>query len=103
MILLGKPITAKGSQKFCFIYKVVESDKLLWECLNLAEMLCEESPLTLSLAMEAVLRGRRGRDVCLKEGLALEADLGPLAYNTNDGKEALVAFVEKRKLNFTGI
>lgn len=99
MILLGKPITAEEAQKFGLIYKVVESDKLLWECLNMAEMLCEKSPLTLSLAMEAVLRGR---DVCLKEGLALEADLGTLAYNTNDGKEGLAAFVEKRKPNFTG-
>lgn len=99
MILLGAPIKAEEAERIGLIYKVVEKDRLMDECLNLATKLCEKSPLTLSLAMEAVLRGR---DVPLWEGLALEADLGTLAYNTEDGQEGLAAFLEKRKPRFKG-
>jgi enoyl-CoA hydratase/carnithine racemase len=77
----------------------VEQERLIDECLTLAGRLCKKSPLTISLAMEAVLRGR---DVPLGEGLALEADPGTLAFNTEDGEEGLTAFLEKRKPKFKG-
>lgn len=99
MILLGSYITADEGERIGLIYKVVEQEKLMDECLNLADKLCKKSPLTISLAMEAVLRGR---DVSLKDGLALEADLGTLAFNIEDGKEGLRAFLEKRKPEFKG-
>jgi enoyl-CoA hydratase/carnithine racemase len=99
MILLGTPIRAEDAERLGLVSKVVERESLLDECLSLARSLCEKSPLTLSLAMETILRGR---DVPLREGLVLEADLGTLAYNTEDGREGLAAFLEKRKPNFKG-
>jgi len=99
MVLTGKPIKADEALQFGLVSKVVEQEKLMDECLSLAGQLCKKSPLTLSLAMEAVLRGR---DVTMKEGLILEADLGTIAYNTEDGKEGLAAFVEKREPKFEG-
>ncbi len=99
MVLTGRPIHAEEALQLGLVYNVVGQEKLLDECLGLADQLCEKSPLTISLAMEAVLRGR---DVPLKEGLVLEADLGTIAYNTEDGQEGLAAFVEKRKPDFRG-
>lgn len=99
MILTGKPIKAEEALQSGLIYKVEPQEKLMDGCLSLADQLCKHSPLTLSLAMESVLRGR---DVPLKEGLALEADLGTIAYNTEDAREGLAAFVEKRKPKFEG-
>jgi len=99
MILLGASITAEEAERLGLVYRVVEQEKLLDECMELAHRLCEKSPLTLSLAMEAILRGR---DVPIKEGLALEADLGTFALNTEDSEEGLTAFTDKRKPNFKG-
>ena len=99
MILTGKPIKAEEALQFGLLYKMTAQEKLMDECLSLADQLCKYSPLTISLAMESVLRGR---DVPLKEGLILEADLGTIAYNTEDGREGLAAFVEKRKPKFKG-
>ncbi|MGD8521598.1 MAG: enoyl-CoA hydratase-related protein [Desulfobacterales bacterium] len=99
MILTGKPIKAEEALQFGLLYKMTAQEKLMDECLSLADQLCQYSPLTISLAMESVLRGR---DVPLKEGLTLEADLGTIAYNTEDGREGLAAFVEKRKPEFKG-
>lgn len=99
MVLTGKPIKAEEALQLGLVYKLVEQEELMDECLSLAEQLCKKSPLTISLAMEAVLRGR---DVPLREGLVLEADLGTIAYNTEDGREGLAAFVEKREPKFKG-
>ncbi len=99
MILTGKPIKAEEAFRLGLVYKVVEPEKLMDECLSLAEELCEKSPLAIALAIEAVLRGR---DVPLQEGLILEADLGTIAYHTEDGREGLAAFMEKRKPKFEG-
>ena len=99
MVLLGSSMTAQEGERLGLIYKVVDQDKLMDECLKLADELCKKSPLTISLAMEAVLRGR---DVALKDGLALEADLGTIAFNTEDCKEGLTAFLEKREPKFKG-
>lgn len=99
MILLGTPITAEEAERFGLIYKVVEQERLINECLTLADSLCKKSPLTISLDMEAVLRGR---ELQLREGLALEADLGTMAFNTEDSQEGLTAFLEKREPRFKG-
>lgn len=99
MILLGKPLKAEDAERFGLVHKVTEQEKLLDTCMELAEELCKKSPLTIKLCMEAILRGR---DTTLSEGLILEADLGTIAYNTQDGEEGLTAFMEKRKPNFTG-
>ena len=99
MILLGTPIKAEEAERLGLVHRVVEQEKLMDECLSLADSLCKKSPLTIAFAMEAILRGR---DVPLKDGLALEADLGTLAYNTEDGREGLAAFIEKREPEFKG-
>ena len=99
MILLGTRITAEDAEKMGLVHKVVEQERLMTACLELADQLCKKSPLTLSLAMEAVLRGR---DLSLNEGLAVEADLGTLALSTEDSEEGLTAFMEKREPKFKG-
>jgi enoyl-CoA hydratase len=99
MILLGKPIKAEEAERLGLLYRIVDQEQLMEECLRLAQALCQKSGLTLSLAMEAVYRGR---DAALRDGLNVEADLGTIAYNTEDGREGLAAFVEKRDPQFKG-
>jgi enoyl-CoA hydratase len=99
IVLLGKPIKAEEAERIGLLYKVVEQTQLVDECVKLAHELCQKSPMTISLAMEAILRGR---DLALQQALGLEADLGTIAYNTEDGQEGLAAFMEKRKPQFRG-
>jgi enoyl-CoA hydratase len=51
-------------------------------------------PHALALAKEAV---RRGADLSLPDGLALEADLFGVVSSTDEMKEGMAAFLEKRK------
>lgn len=99
MILLGKLVPADQAHEMGLVNRVVAPEELLEQSLALAEKLTAKSPLTISLAMEAVYRGG---DLPLAEGLNVEADLATIAYNTEDGVEGLAAFVEKRAPNFKG-
>jgi|YNPNPStandDraft_1061719.scaffolds.fasta_scaffold50701_2 enoyl-CoA hydratase len=99
MILLGLQVTAEEAQQLGLVTKVVEPTRLMEESFSLASRICEKSPLAIALAMESI---RRGMDTCLLDGLKIEADLGTIAYNTEDAREGLAAFLEKRKPVFRG-
>jgi len=99
MILLGKTVTAEEAFGFGLVNKVVKREDLMSECFHLAEEIIGKSPIAVKLAMEAIIRGG---DLPLKDGLAFEAALGTIAYNTQDAEEGLSAFLEKRKPRFTG-
>jgi len=51
----------------------------------------------LALAREAVMRAG---DTPINEGLKIEADLNTLAFQTEDVKEGMTAFIEKREAKF---
>ena len=99
MILHGEIIASGEAQKIGLVNKVLESDRLMPEALEMAKDLSSKGPMALRYAKEAVLKGM---DLSLEQGLRLEADLYFLLHTMNDRIEGITAFKEKRKPRFDG-
>ena len=99
LLLTGEQIGAAEALRIGLVSKVVPADQLLAEAGKLMRAILANGPLALKLTMEAV---DRGLDVTLEEGLRLEADAFGLVAATDDMKEGLTAFLEKRPAKFQG-
>ena len=99
MILTGEPVRADQALAMGLVNRVVTADQLMVEVAKLADTLAARPKLALQYAKEAVLRFSEGS---LEQGLAHESYLHALACGTNDKKEGIAAFLEKRDPKFTG-
>ncbi len=99
LLLTGEQITAQEALRIGLVTKVVPADQLAAEADKLMRTIIANGPLALKLTMEAV---DRGLDMTLDEGLALEADAFGLVAATEDMKEGLGAFLERRSARFMG-
>ena len=81
------------------VSKVVPLDQLETEVKSLAVKLVERPVLAIRAAKTAL---RKGLSASLKEGLQIEQDLFCMLFGTEDQKEGMTAFIEKRKPNFKG-
>jgi enoyl-CoA hydratase len=99
LLLTGEQINAQEALRIGLVSKVVPADQLAAEADKLLRTIALNGPLALKLTMEAV---DRGLDMTLAEGLALEADAFGLVAATDDMKEGLTAFLEKRPAKFQG-
>lgn len=99
LILTGDPIKADQALAIGLVNKVVEPDQLMAEVRKLADTIAARPKLAIQYAKEAVLRSGEGS---LAQGLAHESYLHTLACGTQDKKEGVAAFLEKRQPNFTG-
>ncbi len=97
LILTGRHVLAEEALALGLISQV--SDRPLKVALELAAVAARNAPIALGLAKEAVIRGV---DVTLSQGLEIEADLFGLAVTTEDSKEGMRAFLEKRDPSFQG-
>jgi len=96
--LTGNQITAEEAEKMGIVSKVVPADQLIAEAVKLAEKICTHSPLIVQLCKESV---NTAFETTLQEGLHLEKKLFYSTFATNDQKEGMKAFTEKRPPNFT--
>lgn len=99
MVLTGKFISAEEAQKAGLINRVVPDEVYLDEALKLATEVATMSPIALRLAKESVLKSF---ETGLQEGLYFERKNFYLTFSSEDQKEGMNAFVEKRKANFSG-
>ena len=99
LILTGDPIKADPALAMGLVNKVVEPDQLMDEARKLADTIAARPKLAIQYAKESVLRSGEGS---LAQGLAHESYLHTLACGTEDKKEGVGAFLEKRAPNFTG-
>jgi enoyl-CoA hydratase len=99
MVLTGKFISAEEAQKAGLINRVVPDEVYLDEALKLATEVATMSPIALRLAKESVLKSF---ETGLQEGLYFERKNFYLTFSSEDQKEGMNAFVEKRKVNFSG-
>ena len=99
MILSGEPISAQEAFRVGLASEVVAQGACLERALELAEQIAWHSPKALSLAKDAVLSAQ---ECSLTQGLAIERRNIAFAFTTNDQKEGLAAFFEKRKPRFAG-
>lgn len=99
MVLTGRFFTAEEVLRVGLINKVVPVELYFAEAMNLAKLVAENSPVALKLAKEAVLQAF---NTTLDEGLLLERKNFYLCFASEDQKEGMKAFVEKRKAEFKG-
>lgn len=99
MILTGKFISAEEALNLRLINKVAPVELYFQEAVRLAEEIAEMSPIAARLAKEAV---NRAFETPLDEGLQFERKNFYLCFSSEDQKEGMRAFIEKRKPNYTG-
>lgn len=99
LILTGRMITAREALALGLVSRVVPRENCDGEALALCRELCRRPPLALQLAKEAI---RQAHEMSLSEGLAYERQLFTLLFGTDDQKEGMRAFLEKRPPVFAG-
>ena len=97
MILSGRMIDAVEAERCGLVSRVVANDKLIEESLKLADKIAAQSRPAVLAAKEAV---NRAFETSLAEGVRFERRLFHALFSTEDQKEGMAAFVEKRKPQF---
>jgi enoyl-CoA hydratase len=99
MVLTGKFINAQRAYELGLVNKVVPVELYLEEATKLAGEIALRSPLAVQSAKESVLKAY---EMPLQEGLAFERKNFYMLFATEDQKEGMAAFVEKRPAVFKG-
>jgi enoyl-CoA hydratase len=99
MVLTGKFISAEEALQAGLINRIVPVDVLRDETLKLAREIAKLSPVAVKLAKESV---NNAFNSTLDEGLILERKNFYLTFASEDQKEGMKAFVEKRVAEFKG-
>jgi len=100
MILGGRAVDAETALRIGLLNRVVDpAAKLLDEALSTAAIICSNGPLAVRAAKEAALRGR---ELSLEEGLRLEQFLAEPVRQSEDAREGVKSFAEKRPARFQG-
>lgn len=99
LILSGREFDAAEAARLGLVNRVVPAADLLDAALGLASSLTTKPPLTIAAALTAV---HRGMDASIDDGLAIEEAAFARIVPTNDAREGVAAFVEKRSPAFLG-
>jgi 2-(1,2-epoxy-1,2-dihydrophenyl)acetyl-CoA isomerase len=99
LAMLGDRLPAEDAERWGLIWKCVDDDKLMPEAQALAGKLAKGPTKGLSLIKQAI---RAGVTNTLDEQLAVEAKLQSVANKTEDFREGVTAFVQKRPAQFKG-
>ena len=97
MVLTGRMMDAAEAERCGLVSRVVPADQLLEEALKTAQRICELSLPAVMMAKESV---NRAFETTLNEGVRFERRLFHSLFATEDQKEGMAAFVEKRKPAF---
>jgi enoyl-CoA hydratase len=98
MALTGRMMDAAEAERAGLVSRVVPLDKLMEEAVGAALMICDFSQMALMAAKESVNRAFEGG---LADGIMFERRMFHALFATNDQKEGMDAFVNKRKAHFT--
>ncbi|MBV9230422.1 MAG: enoyl-CoA hydratase/isomerase family protein [Chloroflexi bacterium] len=99
MVLTGAPVSAQEMANHGLVNRVVPPGQHLTEAVKLAKTVAAQAPLAARLAKDAVLAAF---ETSLEEGLDIESKNFFLLFSTEDMREGMRAFIEKRKANFQG-
>jgi enoyl-CoA hydratase len=99
MVLNNRHLSADEAQHFGLVNRVVPVERYLDEALQLAAEIAARAPLAVRLGKEAV---NHAFESFLSDGLADERRAFYLLFASQDQKEGMQAFVEKRKASWKG-
>jgi E-phenylitaconyl-CoA hydratase len=99
MILMGTPVNAEEAYRIGLVNAVVPLAQLLPTAEQWAAKICENGPLAVQKAKEAMIRGR---NLSLADGLRLELAFFEEVLQSEDYEEGLRALKEQRKPEYKG-
>ena len=98
-VLIGEPVRAVDAERMGLVNRVVPAGAQLEEALRLANLIAARPPLAVRLGKEAV---NHAMEVGLDAGLEFERKLFYLLFASEDKREGMRAFLEKRPGRFRG-
>jgi enoyl-CoA hydratase len=99
MILNNRTLSAQEALQYGLVNRVVPTSDYLSEALKLADEIASRAPLAVRAAKKTI---NHSYESFLNDGLAEEREAFYDLFNTEDQKEGMQAFVEKRRPNWTG-
>ncbi|MFO7915692.1 MAG: enoyl-CoA hydratase-related protein [Candidatus Krumholzibacteriales bacterium] len=99
LLITGRVIGAEEALRLGLVNRVAPADQLDKEVEKMVNVLLSKPPFAVRGCIEAV---NRGADLTLHEGCRIEEDLFSMTCGTEDMKEGMNAFLEKREAEFTG-
>ncbi|RLA84169.1 MAG: hypothetical protein DRG31_05290 [Deltaproteobacteria bacterium] len=99
LIFTGEMVDAKRAYELGIVNRVCEPGKLLEEAKALARRIAQNGPIAVKASKELVNEGLEGG---LRQGEAMEIEAWANLFSTQDQKEGMKAFLEKRKPEFRG-
>jgi len=99
LLLTGEPIDAAEAQRIGLVNKVVDPEKLMEETEKIAKKIMIKSGVQTRFIKELVAKGT---NIDLPSACALEIFSFSASFSTQDQKEGMTAFLEKRKPQFKG-
>jgi enoyl-CoA hydratase len=98
-LFTGKRISAREALHHGIVNQLISKELLMEETMKAAEQIANQAPISIRLIKEAILKAV---DSPLKEGMEFERKNFYLLFSTDDQKEGMQAFIEKRKPHFKG-
>ncbi len=98
MILTGRMMDAEEAERAGLVSRVVAAEDVVDEAVKVAERIADMSMPAVAMAKEAV---NRAFELGLAEGVRFERRLFQSTFATDDRKEGMSAFTEKRQASFT--
>jgi enoyl-CoA hydratase/carnithine racemase len=99
IILSGQPFTAAEAERWGLVNRVVEPSELLEATMEIARRIAANGPIAVRQAKQAI---HRGLQMSVWDGLAFEIEAYNRLVPTEDRREGVLAFNERRKPNFRG-
>jgi len=99
LILTGEIISAGEAFRIGMVNEVVEENQLHPKARALAHQIASNAPISVKLVKSAI---NKGLEMALNEGLAYERLCGSICSTTEDRREGIAAFLQKRKPVFKG-
>ena len=99
MILTGRMVKAEEGLQYGILNFIFTPDELEEKTMEMAKKITEKSPYAIERAKQSV---KSVSNMNLREGLKFEREMFLECFTSDDGKEGITAFIEKRKANFKG-
>ncbi|HMM19937.1 MAG TPA: short-chain-enoyl-CoA hydratase [Selenomonadales bacterium] len=99
LLFTGEMIDAPEAYRIGLVNKVVAPEELMDAAKAMAKKIMSRAPVAVQACKAAV---NEGLDMDLDSGIAYEAEVFGLCFATDDQKEGMAAFLEKRQVHFSG-